>query len=102
MIVAKLAGARSRIRARAGSCEGRKPFGVRNGEKWTIGRILSLRASGMAIDTIAETLNAEGIRPRSGKLWYGSSVRKRFSISNPQIVGFNGFPAIFVVTSRQI
>ena len=27
------------------------------------------------MDTIAARLNTEGIKPRSGKLWYGSSVR---------------------------
>src|SRR5215472_3206959 len=70
MIVAKLAGARSRVRARTGSCEGRKPYGTRKGERETIDRILSLRASGMAMDTIADTLNAEGLKPRSGRLWY--------------------------------
>jgi DNA invertase Pin-like site-specific DNA recombinase len=75
MIVAKLAGARSRVRARTGSCEGRKPYGTRKGERKTIDRILSLRASGMAMDTIAETLNADGLKPRSGRFWYGSSVR---------------------------
>ena len=37
-----------------------------------IERILSLRDAGMAMDTIAETLNAEGVTPRSGSQWYGS------------------------------
>jgi hypothetical protein len=27
------------------------------------------------MDTIAETLNAEGAAPRNGTAWYGSSVR---------------------------
>jgi hypothetical protein len=27
------------------------------------------------MDTIAETLNAEGVVPRSGSQWYASSVR---------------------------
>ena len=75
MIVAKLAGARQRIRARKGSCEGRKPYGERKGERRTIERILALRATGVAMDTIAGTLNSEGLKPRSGKQWYGSSVR---------------------------
>lgn len=75
MIVAKLAGARQRMRTRTGSCEGRKPYGERKGERRTIDRILVLRAAGTAMDTIAETLNSEGLKPRSGKQWYGSSVR---------------------------
>jgi hypothetical protein len=27
------------------------------------------------MDTLADTLNAEGVGPRSGTAWYGSSVR---------------------------
>jgi len=75
MIVAKLAGARQRMRIKNGSCEGRKPYGERKGERRTIDRILALRATGTAMDTIAETLNSEGLKPRSGKQWYGSAVR---------------------------
>ena len=41
----------------------------------TIDRILALRGTGTAMDTIAETLNSEGLKPRSGQRWYGSSVR---------------------------
>ena len=75
MIVSKLAGARQRMRTKTGSCEGRKPYGRRKGERRTIDRILALRATGTAMDTIAETLNSEGLKPRSGKQWYGSAVR---------------------------
>jgi DNA invertase Pin-like site-specific DNA recombinase len=75
MIVLKLRGARVRKKAATGHCEGRKPYGARPGESEVIERIQSLRASGMAMDTIAETLNAEGVSPRSGSAWYGSSVR---------------------------
>lgn len=69
MIVSKLAGARKRMRARTGVCEGRKPYGERKGERRVIDRILALRAAGEAMDTIAETLNNEGLRPRSGRQW---------------------------------
>jgi len=62
-------------RAANGVCEDRKPYGTRPGEAEVINRILSLRASGTAMDTIAETLNAEGVAPRSDTAWYGSSVR---------------------------
>jgi DNA invertase Pin-like site-specific DNA recombinase len=75
MIVLKLRGARVRMRTSEGRCEGRKPYGTRPGEAQVINRILSLRASGTAMDTIAETLNAEAVAPRSGTAWYGSSVR---------------------------
>jgi site-specific DNA recombinase len=75
LLVAKLKGARIRKRATDGVCEGRKPYGSRPGEAEVIDHILVLRAAGMAIDTIAETLNAEGTAPRKGSQWYGSSVR---------------------------
>jgi DNA invertase Pin-like site-specific DNA recombinase len=75
MIVLKLRGARVRERATDGHCEGRKPYGARPGEAETVVRIQSLRDAGMAMDTIAETLNAEGTKPRKGSQWYGSSVR---------------------------
>jgi hypothetical protein len=41
-----------------GSCESRKPYGERPAEAATVAHIQSLRAAGMAMDTIAETLNA--------------------------------------------
>jgi DNA invertase Pin-like site-specific DNA recombinase len=75
MIVLKLRGARQRIKARKGRCEGSKPFGYVNGHRPTIERILSLRMAGMAVDTIAETLNREGLKSKTGGCWYGSSVR---------------------------
>jgi DNA invertase Pin-like site-specific DNA recombinase len=75
MIVSKLAGARQRMRAKTGTCEGRKRYGERKGERRVIDRILVLRTAGAAMDTIAETLNSEGMKPRSGRQWYGSSVR---------------------------
>jgi DNA invertase Pin-like site-specific DNA recombinase len=74
-LVAKLRGARVRMRASTGSCEGRKPYGTRDGEAEVITRILALRQAGAAMDTIAETLNVEGVSSRSGGRWYGSTVR---------------------------
>jgi DNA invertase Pin-like site-specific DNA recombinase len=75
LMVAKLKGARIRMKAATGVCEGRKPYGTRAGEAKVIEQILSLRQAGVAMDTIAETLNSEGVKPRSGGQWYGSSVR---------------------------
>jgi DNA invertase Pin-like site-specific DNA recombinase len=75
MIVLKLRGARQRVKARTGRCEGRKAFGASEHHRPVIDRILSLRTSGMAVDTIAETLNAEGMKSKTGGRWYGSSVR---------------------------
>jgi DNA invertase Pin-like site-specific DNA recombinase len=75
MTVAKLRGARQRVKARTGRCEGSKPFGASEDHRPAIDRILSLRASGMAVDVIAETLNREGHKSKKGGRWYGSSVR---------------------------
>jgi DNA invertase Pin-like site-specific DNA recombinase len=78
MIVLKLRGARVRKKLATGHCEGRIPYGKHPEhpeELQTIARIQSLRSAGMAMDTIAETLNAEGAKPRIGLRWYGSSVR---------------------------
>jgi DNA invertase Pin-like site-specific DNA recombinase len=75
MIVQKLRAARQRKKARTGRCEGSKPFGASEGHRPVIDRILSLRASGMAVDVIAETLNTEGHKSKTGGKWYGSSVR---------------------------
>jgi hypothetical protein len=47
LLVAKLRGARIRKRATEGRCEGRKPYGEREGEAATIERIQSLRDAGM-------------------------------------------------------
>lgn len=74
MIVQKLRGARQHIRDKVGRCEGRKPYGTRPGEAEVIERIIKLRQQRMAVDTIAETLNTEGIKPRAGQKWYATSV----------------------------
>ena len=51
-IVGKLAKARARIRGAEGRCEGRKPFGTREGEAATIARIVKLR--GIPVDRYSE------------------------------------------------
>jgi DNA invertase Pin-like site-specific DNA recombinase len=88
LLVAKLKGARKRMRETEGSCEGRKAYGDRPGERETIKIILELRKSGAAMDTIALTLNARGIKSRTGGKWYGSAVRNvllREGKTNPTI-----------------
>lgn len=76
MIVLKLRGARQRMKARTGRCEGARPFGSSDAHRATVERILSLRSAGMAVDTIAETLNAEGHQSKMGGRWYANSVRR--------------------------
>ena len=76
-IVLKLRGARQRMKARTGRCEGRKPYGAMDGEQATIARMKELRASGMAYDRIAATFNSEGVPTRTpGKRWHGFAVNQ--------------------------
>ena len=76
MIVAKLRGARQRMKARTGRCEGRKPFGFAAGEQIAIERMKQLRADGLAFDKIAAQLNAEGVPTRTGQPWHGVVVNR--------------------------
>lgn len=75
MIVLKLRGARQRKKARAGRCEGKKPFGHFPAEVPTLMHMRLLSKSYRA-DTIAEMLNADGEFTRSGKPWNASTIRK--------------------------
>lgn len=76
-IVLKLRGARQRMKANTGRCEGRKPYGFYEGEGHVIARMKELRAGGIGFDKIAATLNAEGVPTRTeGKLWHGSVVNR--------------------------
>lgn len=85
MIVSKLRGARQRMKARTGTCEGRKPYGFYPGEAQVIGRMKELHAAGIGFDRVAEQLNVEGIRPRKGARWWGRSVNnvlQRVGVTN--------------------
>jgi DNA invertase Pin-like site-specific DNA recombinase len=75
-IVLKLRGARQRMKAKDGRCEGRKPYGYYEGEQAVIERMEALRASAMGFDRIAKQLNAEGLQTRTGKPWHGLVVNR--------------------------
>lgn len=75
-IVAKLRSARTRIRAKHGRCEGRKPYGHREGETAVLERIREMRRQGWAFERIAAHLNAENIPTRTGKPWFGVVVNR--------------------------
>lgn len=76
MIVLKLRGARQRVKAKIGRCEGVKPFGAMDGEALVLSRMTGLRQNGMSLAAIASTLNAEGHRTRMGGPWLGATVNK--------------------------
>jgi DNA invertase Pin-like site-specific DNA recombinase len=69
LLVAKLKGARQRMRTKTGHCEGRKAYGVNEDEQTVITRIRSLRKEGLPLLVIAQTLNADGVTTRMGKSW---------------------------------
>jgi DNA invertase Pin-like site-specific DNA recombinase len=75
-LVAKLKGARRRVKAKTGRCEGRKPYGDRPGEAEVIARAKAYRASGLSWDATAQQLNAAGAATRYGQLWFGSTISK--------------------------
>ncbi len=80
LLVRKLSKARATIREREGRCEGRKPFGARPGEAETLKRIMQLYRKPKGEDRpgfydIANILNLEGHKTRSGKPWHGTVVK---------------------------
>jgi DNA invertase Pin-like site-specific DNA recombinase len=76
MITAKLAGARKRMKAATGKCEGRKPYGFRPGESEVIRAMKKGRDAGYSFDAIAEHLNKNGFPSRRGGAWIGATVQK--------------------------
>ncbi|MFC1765104.1 recombinase family protein [Planctomycetota bacterium] len=80
LLVRKLRMAREAKKAKTGRCEGRKPYGYYPGEQDVIRRIrqLARKPRGekrMGCRAIAQQLNAEGIRTRSGVPWSGTQVK---------------------------
>ncbi len=77
--VAKLKTARARIRNRGERCDGRKPFGDREGEAETLERIKQLRrkprgAQRLTFEQVADKLNREKRPTRAGGAWTKGSV----------------------------
>ena len=67
MIVAKLRGARERMKAAQGFCEGRKKFGFYPGEQAILDRMRELRKAGMAYADIATELDCAIHLKRQGE-----------------------------------
>lgn len=76
MIVAKLRQGRQTKKAKHGRCEGQKPYGHYPGEALTLERIRQLRSTGLHFYLVAEQLNLEGHRSRSGKPWNGAVIAR--------------------------
>ena len=61
----------------AGRCEGRKPYGHREGEAYWIEIMKRYRLQGATFDWIATYLNDEGVSTRvPGTKWYGCTVKR--------------------------
>ena len=80
-VVLKLRAARSRARREKGRCEGRKPFGEREGEAATLALIRSMRrkpkgGERQSFAAIAEKLNFDRIPTRMGKPWHPEVIRR--------------------------
>ena len=82
MIVLKLRGARQRMKAKTGRCEGGKPFGELPGEAGTLALIFQFHSEGLNSDKISERLNEYKRDTRSGQPWRGSTIRKILSREN--------------------
>lgn len=65
VIVQKLRAARNRLRKQTGRCEGRKPYGFRPDEAAVIASIKKMRSDGHSLELIANTLNSNGVKPRT-------------------------------------
>jgi DNA invertase Pin-like site-specific DNA recombinase len=72
-LVLKLRAARQRSRAKNGRCEGRKPFGSREGESAVLSRMKELSAT-KTYKQVADALNAEGFTTRTRGQWFPGTV----------------------------
>jgi len=75
-IVQKLRAARIRSKEKNGRCEGRKPYGTKDGEAEIVTRIQNLRNERLTILEIAERLNVDGVKTRSGGRWQFTQIRR--------------------------
>lgn len=74
MIVQKLRGARQRMKARGERCEGRKPYGHYGNELGVLANIQDAARAGETSAAIARSLNAGGVRTRSGGDWHPYTI----------------------------
>jgi DNA invertase Pin-like site-specific DNA recombinase len=82
-ICSRLFRGRQNKRAKTGHCEGRKPYGFRDGEAEILETIKRMRTRGDSLDQISSSLNAIGHKTRYGKLWTPDNVRSILRDRNP-------------------
>jgi DNA invertase Pin-like site-specific DNA recombinase len=85
MVVLRLRNGRRRKAERGGFAYGSPSFGARAeggalvddvNEQAAIRRAVELRADGLSLRAIAETLGAEGHRPKRARVWHPNAVRR--------------------------
>lgn len=76
MIVAKLRKGRERTKLKNGRCEGQKPFGHYGREAETLRTITLFSLQKITCRDIAERLNQQGYKTRSGRPWSPAVVAK--------------------------
>ncbi len=95
MITAKLSGARKRMKAATGRCEGRKPYGETPEERQAIEVMKHYRLKGMSFAEIAAEMNKTAYKTASQKYvnakvsprpWGGSAVCKILARELPEAV----------------
>jgi len=74
MTVAKLKGARDRVRRRAGKCEGRKSYAERDPGMVALAKEIKRRGRRVSFREVAEELEATGYVTPSGKRYSASAV----------------------------
>jgi len=83
-LVIKLRGARARMKASTGHCEGRKAYGHYEGEQAALERMKALyKEARLPYAKIAAQLNVEGLKPRTGQQWYPGGVRRILLAQTP-------------------
>jgi DNA invertase Pin-like site-specific DNA recombinase len=75
-IVMKLRGARDRIKAETGRCDGRKPYGMHEGEAATLSLMRTWRQRGATYQDIADKLNEQKVLTRGGHEWRFNTIGK--------------------------
>lgn len=75
-LVQKLRASRLCMRRAGQRCEGKKPYGDSPEERKIIESILALRQQRRSIAAIADKLNADGVKSRSGSKWHPTQVQR--------------------------
>ena len=79
MTVAKLKGARDRVRRQTGKCEGRKSYAERAPEMVAMAKAIKNRGGRVSLREVAVELAAQGFTTPSGERYSASAVRSMLS-----------------------